>query len=253
MTFEVDSLGLPEDPQDPPLNIVGAETSSDPSILASIPFDVFRDAVTEELVLNDGETPTLFQKGRFFKFFKDLMRSFPTEAPGPSSTPSTSTAPVQPIVVHVADKPRGLPLRDWIDQTAGAETFEVLPEADIAKLRQNYFTRTGSQPDPTETPSDEQLSAMAHWLRPAEGARVRPPFAEFAVFVPYASRAAKMRTFSAMVLDRDGSWAQRSLRGPANFGQWEASWNVYAVTLVMLDVASPGALKTYFQAFRRLC
>ena len=83
---------------------------------------------------------------------------------------------------------------------------------------------------------------MAHWLRPVEGARVRPPFAEFVVFVPYAGRAAKMRTFSAMVLDRDGSWAQRSLRGPANFAQWEASWNVYAVTLVMLDVAAPGAL-----------
>ena len=66
-------LGLPDDLHDPLLNMVGADTSSDPSILASIPFDVFRDAVAEDLVLNDGEAPTLFQKGRFFKFFKGLM------------------------------------------------------------------------------------------------------------------------------------------------------------------------------------
>ena len=71
----------------------------------------------------------------------------------------------------------------------------MLSEADIAKLRENYHIRTGSHPDPTETPSDEQLSAMVHWLRPVDGARVRPPFAEFAVFVPYAGRAAKMRFF----------------------------------------------------------
>ena len=181
------------------------------------------------------------------------MKTFTKNVPDSSSSPSASPPSSQPIVVAVTDKPRGLPLRDWIDQTAGAETFELLSEADIAKLRENYFNRTGSHPDPTETPSDEQLSAMAHWLRPGEGARVRPPFAEFAVFVPYAGRAAKMRPFSAMVLDRDGSWAQRSLKGPSNFGQWEACWGVYATTLVMLDVATPGALKTYFQAFRRLC
>ena len=36
------------------------------------------------------------------------------------------------------------------------------------------------------------------------------------------------------------------------FAQWEASWNVYATALVMLDVASPGALKMYYQANRRL-
>ena len=58
------SLDFPEDLQEPLLNLVGAELSSDASILAALPFDEFREAVAKDLVLNDGESPTLFQKGR---------------------------------------------------------------------------------------------------------------------------------------------------------------------------------------------
>ena len=59
-------------------------------------------------------------------------------------------------------------------------------------------------------------------------------------------------TFTAMVLNREGIWQQRSLRGPNSFAQWEASWKVYEVLLIMLDVSPPGPLKAYFQSIRRL-
>ena len=61
---------FPDELRDPLLNMVGADMSSDPSVLAAVPFEVFRSAVADDLVLDDGETPTLFQKGRFFKFSK---------------------------------------------------------------------------------------------------------------------------------------------------------------------------------------
>ena len=68
-------LTFPENLREPLLNLVGTDGDADPSVVASLPFD-FREAVSSELVLADGSTPTLFQKGRFFKFFKDLMKLF---------------------------------------------------------------------------------------------------------------------------------------------------------------------------------
>ena len=61
-------LTFPENLREPLLNLVGTDGDADPSVVASLPFDDFREAVSSELVLADGSTPTLFQKGRFFKF-----------------------------------------------------------------------------------------------------------------------------------------------------------------------------------------
>ena len=179
------------------------------------------------------------------------MKIFTSETPSSPAVPAPSSSPPPAIIVQVPDTSDRLQLRDYVDQTA-AGSFKLLSEEEIAALRANFVTRTGGHPDPAERPSDEQLSAMAYVLRTKDGARAKAPFAEFAVFTPFDGRATKLRTFSAMVLSRDGSWAHRSLRGPSSFGQWENCWHVYATTLVMLDVAAPGALKTYFQAFRRL-
>ena len=68
LTEAFQMLEFPEELQEPLLNLVGAELSSDAAVLAAIPFDEFREAVAKDLVLNDGETPTLCQKGRFFIF-----------------------------------------------------------------------------------------------------------------------------------------------------------------------------------------
>ena len=233
-------LNFPAELRDPLLNLVGAQESSEASVVASLPFDAFREAVSQDLYLESGDKPTLFQQGRFYKFFKDLTKALADPAP-----PSTSSTPgtAQPIVLTLPDTNNRLPLKDVLDQTMTG-TFTVLPEKEIADLRKNYVVRTGMAPTSAERPTDEQLSALAYHIRNRADGRVRPPFVEFATFVPFHGRFGKLRTFQAMVLSRDGSWSQKSLKGPENFAQWEACWNVYSTALVMLDVASPGALKT---------
>ena len=66
-----DSLNFPAELRDPLLNLVGAQETSEASVIASLPFDAFREAMSQDLYLESGDKPTLFQQGRFYKFFKD--------------------------------------------------------------------------------------------------------------------------------------------------------------------------------------
>ena len=138
----------------------------------------------------------------------------------------------------MADVDDRLYFKDYLDQTLTGR-FALLHDSEISQLRQKYFDHCGAHPNNDERPSDEQISAMAARIRDRSGGRVWAPFAEFAVFGPFDGRATKLRTFTAMVLNRDGAWQQRTLRGPSSFAQWEASWRVYEVLLIMLDVCPP--------------
>ena len=66
------SLGFPEGLQESFLNLVGANASDDPLVVAALPFDVFREGVANDLVLEDGRKPSLFEQGCFYKLFKDV-------------------------------------------------------------------------------------------------------------------------------------------------------------------------------------
>ena len=70
LTEAFELLTFPENLREPLLNLVGTEGEADPSVIASLPFDDFREAVSSELVLADGSTPSLFQNGRFYKSFQ---------------------------------------------------------------------------------------------------------------------------------------------------------------------------------------
>ena len=48
-------LAFPEELRDPFLNLVGAQESSEASIIAAVPFDVFRESVSADLYLENGE------------------------------------------------------------------------------------------------------------------------------------------------------------------------------------------------------
>ena len=152
-----DALNFPAELRDPLLNLVGAQETSEASVIASLPFDAFREAVSQDLYLESGDKPTLFQQGRFYKFFKDLGKALAEPAP-PSAPTSSGTA--QPIVLTLPDTNNRIPLRDVLDQTMSG-TFTVLPEKEISELRKNYVTRTGMAPTSAERPTDEQLSALA--------------------------------------------------------------------------------------------
>ena len=75
---------------------------------------------------------------------------------------------------------------------------------------------------------------------------------EFATFGPFDGRAARNRAFNAHVLARDGTWRWQRLNDPSNFVLWRASWRVFAASMVMLEIASPGALQQYEGGIERL-
>ena len=172
------------------MNLVGTSPDAPAEVVASLPFGSFREAVANNLVLGDGRSATLFEQGRFYKFFKDLVRLFcappptassSTPVPHPLSSPSSSQ---QPIVVTMADAEDKLYFKDYLDQTLTG-SFKLLHDSEISKLRQKYFDYCGAHPGNDERPSDEQISAMAARVRDRSGGRVWAPFAEFAVFGPF--------------------------------------------------------------------
>ena len=240
-------LGLPDPLHAPFLSMVDATSDDDPAVLAELPFDTFQQEVRGSLMLVDGGSPSLMQQAHCFKFFKALARLF-SVAP-PVSSPAAASSSSAPVLVQLPDQSHKMPMRDYIDQTLVTERFSLLSEQELAGLRKRFIDITGAHPSPEERPSDEQLSALAHRMR---GGRHTVPFVEFAVWGPFDGRSAKLRVFSAHVLSREGTWHVKTRSGPANFVAWEASFTVMAAAFIMLGIASPGALKTYHQAIRKL-
>ena len=78
------SLGFPEGLQESFLNLVGANASDDPLVVAALPFDVFREGVANDLVLEDGRKPSVFEQGRFHKLFKEVANNCHCVAPNSS-------------------------------------------------------------------------------------------------------------------------------------------------------------------------
>ena len=74
-------FNFPAEFHDSFLNLVGTSSEAPAEIVASLPFDSYREAVANHLVLEDGRAATLFEQGRFYKFFKDLVRLFAAPAP----------------------------------------------------------------------------------------------------------------------------------------------------------------------------
>ena len=113
---------FPAEFHDPFLNLVGTDESAPPEVIAALPFGSYREAVANHLVLDDGRSASLFEQGRFYKFFKDLVKLL---APSPTSPASSSTVPLtsqsqspgQPIVVTMADTEDKLLYKDYLDQT----------------------------------------------------------------------------------------------------------------------------------------
>ena len=75
---------------------------------------------------------------------------------------------------------------------------------------------------------------------------------DFAVWGPFDAKTAKDRMFTAMVQVRPGVYAKVQMRGPSTYIEWEASWKVFKVTAVMLQLATPGALNAYAYGIRQL-
>ena len=187
----------------------GEEDSAE--ALGETPEAEVEEILGEMLVDDEARAPTRMEKGYVRGFFRKLRTNIIT-AHSPLPLPSTG----QQITLTMPDTSNRWEFRDVIDQTAKG-TYMLLPPKDLIALRQRYDFHTGAPVEGDARPSDRQLSALTHWLRPQADGRREAPFVEFAVWGPYDGRSAKLRQFHDHILTRDGSWQFRLLRGPSIF------------------------------------
>ena len=196
----------------------GEEDSAD--ALAETP-EAEVEEILGEMVVDDDDTrgPTRMEKGYVRSFFRKLKSHVCTTLAVPSPSPT-----LQAITVQVLDTSNRFEYRDVLDQAAKG-CYTMLTPAELSGFKQRFLAHTGAPVEGDARPSDRQLSALAHWLRPQSDGRREAPFVEFAIWGPFDGRSAKLRQFHDHILTRDGSWQYRLLRGPSTFSQWEASWN----------------------------
>lgn len=156
-----------------------------------------------------------------------------TSTRGTSIAVTTTSPPLTPT------KERKLKMTQVLDQGDDTE-FTVEPESMRAKWIQRVISMTGGYPQPEEEPTLEQLSAM--YKRTA--IQDMGPYADFGVFVPFGSKALKASRFRTYVLTADG-YVTKELQGPANYVQWKACFKVYAMALMMLNIADQAVLHAY--------
>ena len=127
-----------------------------------------------------------------------------------------------------------------LDQGDESE-FTVADAGHINKWFHNFVAIMHGQPDEEETPTDEQLSA----LNVRVAVQLGSPFADFAVFTPYARKTSRAHRFTAYLPQPDGSWLAKEIPGPSNFQAWLYCWRVFRVACLMLKVAHVMPLDRY--------
>ena len=165
----------------------------------------------------------------------------PFEDTGGAATPprkveETPTSNVKKLkMAHVLDK--------------GDESeFTVADAGHINKWFHNFVAIMHGQPDEEETPTNEQLSA----LNVRVAVQLGSPFADFAVFTPYARKTSRAHRFTAYLPQPDGSWLAKEIPGPSNFQAWLYCWRVFRVACLMLKVAHVMPLDRYQQKIEKL-
>ena len=70
-------------------------------------------------------------------------------------------------------------------------------------------------------------------------------YADFAVWGPYNDRTRRNNKFRTFVADGLSSYRQIELPGPENWLAWKASWRVFRVALIGMQLVSFGTLERY--------
>ena len=138
----------------------------------------------------------------------------------PFEVPSVPGAAPPPVKVAEASASGANP-------SSHSRTLDTLPPCH------NSVAITHGQPDEEETPTNEQLSA----LNARVVVQLGSPFADFAVFTPYARKTTRAHRFTAFLPQPDGSWLAKEIPGPTKFQAWPYRWRVFRVACLMLKVA----------------
>lgn len=158
----------------------------------------------------------------------------------PTSTPTTGGS-------GGGVKEKVLKMSSLIDQ---ADDSELLPptNGELNKWHQTYVAIMGSQPDEAEEPSPNQLAALHKRVFIND----HPPYCDFGVWLPFERKMTKVHRFRVYTPLGDGSFLQKDLPGPGSFQAWMASWRVFRVACLMLNVATLSALENYARHIERL-
>ena len=141
---------------------------------------------------------------------------------------------------------RKLKMNNIIDQADDGE-FTVQNEDTKAAWYQRYLEVVGGWPQEEEEPTMEQLSGVQRRLQVQDTA----PYVDFAIFVPYGSKALRASKFRNYTLTSSG-YTTKDLPGPSGFIQWRACFRILRTTLIMLDAVSLAALHNYEAHVERL-
>ena len=173
--------------------------------------------------------------------FVDIDPWAPEEA-DKGNTGATTAAPATAPV-----KDRVLKMANIMDQ---ADDSELVPasKADIDMWVNRYISLMGSAPLEEEEPNEAQLSAMHRRVFILH----QPPYADFAVWLPCGRRTYKAQRFRSYMPVGDGTYALRELPGPQNLLQWQCSWKVYKVAMLMLGICSLASLSLYERTIDKL-
>ena len=115
---------------------------------------------------------------------------------------------------------------------AGDDTEFMLDEKlEKATFYTQFVQVMGDLPPDLEDPTLEQLGAMTKKVK----AMKQPPYADFAVWLPYAKKHLKAQKYKSFVMQADGSFVSKLVPGPACFQHWLLSYRVLRTTLVMMD------------------
>eukprot|EP00434_Breviolum_minutum_P035944 symbB.v1.2.031832.t1/scaffold3739.1/size51156/3 len=114
----------------------------------------------------------------------------------------------------------------------GDDTEFVLDKAlNKAPFYTQFVQVMGGMPEDLEDPTLEQVAAMVKKVKILK----QPPYADFAIWLPYAKKHLKTQKYKSFVMMQDGSFITRMVPGPACFQHWLLSFRVLRTTLVMMD------------------
>ena len=233
-------------------------------VLATLPASSLRGAIQAARVTTDASTGAqrplkpveITQVGLMWRAARCVMNlddSDPLDttvslASSPSGPGASSPGPSTPL--------RKVKMNSVIDQVDEAEVTPM-KDVEMQKCFGRLSDKKGGAVRPEVEPTEDQFNAM-HTRVVDMGCS---PYADFAVFTPFHMRFLKAYKFMNHILQPDGTYKPVEVPGPPNFDAWEASWKVFANTLLGLEVehlsikypvVSQAALEEYHDRFRDL-
>eukprot|EP00435_Cladocopium_sp_Y103_P054001 s826_g17.t1 len=232
------------------------DPGTDLRVLAALPAHVLVQAIASAQVAGRGFSPIeathvglVWRAARMATFLRrgGTVENFVDVDPW---EPASSSVPAQPqgqVVKSSGLKEKVLKMSSTIDQT---DDSELMPpdQQTIQTWSQRYFQTMGDFPMEEEEPTDAQMAALDKRVNQLGQA----PYVDMGIWMPFGRRFMrnqKLRTFFPI---GDGTFVAREFPGPQNFQMWQASWRVFRVAAISLDVCSLAALIAYEKVIERL-